>query len=54
MALLLLESRPTQNNALIYQHIIPDLCRLADDYSHAVVNEEATAYFRSRMNFDPC
>ena len=39
-------ARPTQNDPLIHQHIIADLRRFADDYTHPVVDEEAPA--------DPC
>ena len=47
----LCRERP-QGHALIYLHMLADLCRLADDDSRRMVDEEAPADRRARMDVD--
>src|SRR5688572_24043046 len=46
-------SRTTQRDILVNQDVIPYLCRLADDDSHAMIDEESPPDRSARMNFDP-
>jgi hypothetical protein len=48
----LLHAGAPLNHPLIHQDIITNLGCLADDHSHAVVNEEPAANSRSRMYLD--
>src|SRR5947209_4073223 len=47
-----LTTSATQRNSLINQHVIPDLCRLADHDTQPVVNKKPLADFRAGMDFD--
>jgi hypothetical protein len=53
MAFLLLQAGAAQNDSLVYEHIIPDLCCLADDYAHAMVYEEPSAHLSPGVDLDP-
>src|SRR3989338_7732815 len=52
MALASLAARAAQGHALIQGGIFPGFRGFTDDHSHAVINEEAGAEFRARMNFN--
>jgi hypothetical protein len=54
MAFQLLMGGPTEDNTLIDQYIIPDLCCFPDDHAHAMVDEESPADLGSGVNLDPC
>jgi hypothetical protein len=36
-------ARATQDSSLVQEHIVPDLCGLANHHAHAAVNERASA-----------
>jgi len=42
-----------KGHTLIESDVVANLCRLADDHTHSVVNEEATTDRRPRVDFDP-
>src|SRR5690242_19373389 len=52
MPLAFLLARAAQRHALVEQHVIADLCRLADHHAHAVIDEAAPADGRAWMDFD--
>src|SRR5690606_31105426 len=45
-------ARPAQDNALVEGDILPDLSGLADDHAHAVIDEEAGAQLRPRVDLN--
>ncbi len=52
MPLAALLSGPAEGHALIDRYVVTDLGRLADDHTHAVVDEQAAADARARMDLD--
>src|SRR5512135_3391387 len=52
MALAMLPGGAAQRHAVIHGHIVADLRRLADHHTHAMVDEEAPANRRARMDLD--
>src|SRR5580704_3434419 len=52
VALFLLEAGAAERDALVEQHVVADLCGLADDDAHAVIDKEATPNLGARMDFD--
>ena len=53
MPLSLFLAGTTQRDALIDQHVVADLCSLADDDARAVVDEEAAADGGAGVDLDP-
>src|SRR5438552_8553276 len=53
MALFLSQTRATQSDTLVNGDVIADLGCFTDDHAHPMVNEEAPADPRPRMDLDP-
>jgi hypothetical protein len=54
MALAFFLAGAAQGNALVNEHVVADLGRLADHHAHAVVNEETPPDASARVDFDSC
>ena len=52
MPLFFLQRGASQNNALVHEHFVAYLGRLAYDYAHAVVDKESSSYLRTWVNLD--
>src|SRR5439155_13765731 len=52
VALLLLEARAAQGDAVEQRDVLPDLGRLADDHAHAVVDEQARPQLGGGVDLD--
>src|SRR6266568_1361373 len=52
VAFALLDAGSSQGHPLIQGHIVANLRRLTDDHAHTVVNEQAPADARTRMDLD--
>ena len=52
MALPLFQAGAAQRNPMVQGHIRADLGGLADDHTHAVIDEETGAYARAGMDLD--
>jgi hypothetical protein len=53
MAFQLLMGGPAEDNPLIEQDIITDLCCFPDDHAHTMVDEESSADPGTGVNLDP-